>query len=177
MSNCCSLLEMRDKAPAVMACPASGTGAKQVDSLTVESLVRHLPFALPHSQYYFCDAPACDVVYFSNDPKAPVFGRQNLLVPVGAKESDDSVPVCYCFGIARRQIREEIQSAGRSTVPQRIKAEVQAGRCACKVKNPSGKCCLGEIIRAVRDATMERESFAALQQIFLADSACSNSLR
>lgn len=51
MSNCCSLPERQDKAPAVMACSVSGTRAKQVDSLTVKSLVRHLPFALPRTQY------------------------------------------------------------------------------------------------------------------------------
>lgn len=150
MSKCCTVGEAEGKAPAVMACPASGARAKQVDSLTVKSLVRHLPFAMRRAQYYFCGAPGCDVVYFSNDPKAPVFRRQDLLVRVGVKETDDSVPVCYCFGVTRQRIREEIQRTGHSTAPERIKAEVQAGNCACEVKNPSGKCCLGDITRAVR---------------------------
>lgn len=153
MSNCCSLPETRGTAPTVAACPVSGTRAKQVDLLTVKSLVRHLPFAMPRAQYYFCNSPGCDVVYFSNDPEAPIFRSEDLLVRVGAKERADSIPVCYCFGVTRQQIWEEIQRAGHSTAPERIRAEVQAGNCACEVKNPSGKCCLGDIIGVVREST------------------------
>jgi hypothetical protein len=28
---------------------------------------------------------------------------------------------------------------------------VKAGNCACEVKNPSGKCCLGDVMRAAKD--------------------------
>ncbi len=45
----------------------------------------------------------------------------------------------------------EIRSTGKSTVAERITAEVKAGNCACEVKNPSGKCCLGDVTRAVRN--------------------------
>ena len=40
---------------------------------------------------------------------------------------------------------------GRSTIAERIAAEVKAGNCACEVKNPSGKCCLGDVTRTVQD--------------------------
>jgi hypothetical protein len=36
-------------------------------------------------------------------------------------------------------------------VAERIKAEVDAGHCACEVKNLSGKCCLGDVTRAAKD--------------------------
>jgi len=39
---------------------------------------------------------------------------------------------------------------GESTLAKRIKVEVEAGHCACAVKNPSGKCCLGEVTQAAR---------------------------
>jgi mercuric ion transport protein len=39
-----------------------------------------------------------------------------------------------------------------SSRPMGITAEVKAGNCACEVKNPSGKCCLGEIARAAQGA-------------------------
>src|SRR5438034_6449262 len=86
----------------------------------------------------------CDVVYFPSNPEAPAFSRNDLLVRVGAKESDEEASVCYCFGVSRRHIREEVEAAGGSSVAEKIKAEIQAGRCACEVKNPSGKCCLGD---------------------------------
>jgi hypothetical protein len=33
--------------------------------------------------------------------------------------------------------------------------EVKAGNCACEMKNPSGKCCLGDVTRTVRDGLNE----------------------
>ncbi len=156
MSECCAV-----KAPAipaeVMSCPECRSGSKQVDTLTVKSLVRQLPFGMMPAQYYFCQAPACDVVYFPSNPQAPTFRRSDLLVRVRLKEKDDPVPVCYCFGVARRHIADEVQRTGKSTVAERIKAEVKAGNCACEVKNPSGKCCLGDVIRAAQDALRTAE--------------------
>jgi hypothetical protein len=73
------------------------------------------------------------------------------LVRVGAKEEADPIPVCYCFGFSRKDMENEIVSTGRSTVAERISEEVRQGNCACEVKNPSGKCCLGNVTRIVRD--------------------------
>jgi Zinc binding domain/BFD-like [2Fe-2S] binding domain len=134
-----------------MACPANGARSKQVDMLTVRSLVRQLPLRMPVTQYYFCEAPDCDVVYFSVDPQAPIFRRADLLVRVGVKEESDPIPVCYCFGFTRKDIENEIAATGRSTMADRITAEVKAGNCACEVKNPSGKCCLGNVARVSQE--------------------------
>jgi len=135
----------------MVACPANGARSKQVGLQTVRSLVRKLPFGMSKTQFYFCDSPECDIVYFASESQAPVFRRADLAVRVGAKETTDPIPVCYCYGITRKDIRDETVRTGRSTVPQRIAAEVKAGNCACDVKNPSGKCCLGEVIRAVEE--------------------------
>ncbi len=134
-----------------MACPANGGRSKRVDTLTVKSLVRKLPLGMPDTQYYFCDASDCEVVYFALDAEAPRFRRADLVVRVGAKKTADPIPICYCFGFTRKDIENEIAETGRSTVADRIKTEVNAGRCACEVKNPSGKCCLGEVTRTAKD--------------------------
>jgi hypothetical protein len=105
-----------------------------VDILTVKSLVRKLPMGMPDTQYYFCDTSDCEVVYFALDAEAPRFRREDLMV----------------------DIWEEIRGTGISTVAERIAAEVEAGRCACEVKNPSGKCCLGEVTRAARDGLNQK---------------------
>jgi hypothetical protein len=152
MSDCCSVSEKAGAAPEVMNCPANGTRSKQVDILTVKSLVRQIPLGMPNTQYYFCEAPECDAVYFPLHKEAPLFRRTDLFVRVGAKETEDPIPVCYCFGFTRRDIENEVAETGRSTVVDRIKTEVKRGSCACEVKNPSGKCCLGDITRAAQDA-------------------------
>jgi hypothetical protein len=156
MSDCCSVNAKTGTAPAVMACPVNGTRSKQVDLLTVKSLVRQLPLGMPSTQYYFCEDPGCDAVYFPLDTQAPLFRRGDLLVRVGAKETKDTIPMCYCFGFTRQDIWDEIRSTGKSTVAERIAAEVEAGHCACEVKNPSGKCCLGDVTRTAKDRLSQR---------------------
>lgn len=151
MSDCCSVDAKSGTAPVVMNCPVNGARSKQVDMLTVKSLVRQLPLGMPKTQYYFCEAPGCDAVYFPLDTQAPLFRRGDLMVRVGAKEMTDPVPVCYCFGFTRKDIHDEIVKTGHSTVAERITAEVRAGNCACEVKNPSGNCCLGDVTRAAED--------------------------
>jgi len=150
MSDCCSVKNKPGVAPAVMPCPINGRRSKRVDTLTVKSLVRKLPFGIPDTQYYFCDSPDCEVVYFGFHKEAPRFRREDLTVRVGAKETDDPVPVCYCFGVTRTEIWDEIRNTGKSTAAERIAAEVVAGRCTCEVRNPSGKCCLGDIARTIK---------------------------
>ncbi len=159
MSECCSVKATAIPA-AVMSCPECGSRSKRVDAITVKSLVRHLPFGMLPAQYYFCEARACDVVYFPSNPDAPTFRQGDLLVRVGLKEKHDPIPLCYCFGVARSDIAEEVRQTGKSTVAEQIKAEVKAGNCACEVKNPSGKCCLGNITRAVQDALRTIQLFA-----------------
>jgi len=160
MSDCCSADAKIGRMPVVLPCPVNGTRSKQVDMLTVKSLVRTLPLEMPNTQYYFCDASDCDVVYFASESDAPIFRREDLLVRVGAKETADPIPVCYCFGFTRTEIQREVVETGRSTILDRIKTEVKAGNCSCEVKNPSGKCCLGELTRIVKDRLNEKEGLS-----------------
>ncbi len=158
--DCCSVGE-RSEAPATMACPANGAQSKQVDMLTVRSLVRHLPLGMPKAQYYFCEITDCDVVYFASQPEAPIFKRADLLVRVGVKETEDPDPVCYCFGFTRKDIEEEVARTGRSAIAQKIMAEVKTGNCACEVKNPSGKCCLGNVTRVAQECNRSEKKARA----------------
>jgi len=160
MSDCCSV-KGNSKLPAVAACPVNGARSKRVDLLTVKSLVRRLPLGMPNTQYYFCEAQDCDAVYFALNSQAPIFRREDLMMRVGVKETADPIPVCYCFGFTRKDIEDEIAETGRSTVAERISAEVRAGNCACEVKNPSGKCCLGSVTRVAQDRLRNRPVAAA----------------
>ncbi len=160
MSDCCSADAKIGTMPVVLPCPVNGTRSKQVEMLTVKSLVRTLPLEMPNTQYYFCDASDCDVVYFASESDAPIFRREDLLVRVGAKETADPIPVCYCFEFTRTEIQREVVETGRSTILDRIKTEVKAGNCSCEVKNPSGKCCLGELRRIVKDRLNGKEGLS-----------------
>lgn len=86
MTECCSVKS--PNWPAVMTCPVTGRRSKQVDLVTLRSLVRRLPLGMPSTAYYFCDDPAREVVYFPANPQAPLFRRADLWVRVGVKEKD-----------------------------------------------------------------------------------------
>lgn len=148
MADCCGVQDAG--APAALECPVNGARGKQVPPETLRSLLKQLPFEWPATAYYFCASPDCDVVYFPFDSAAPIFHTADVGPAIGAKlPGQDDALLCYCFGITRGQIRRDIAENHSPVIPQRIRAEVAAGRCACELRNPSGRCCLGDIAREV----------------------------
>jgi len=111
---------------------------------------------LKNAEYFFCVTATCPVVYFSGEAES-LFDKGEVKVRVGLKETEDPVPVCYCFGITERMIRQQIAATGRTTIPQYIREQVRAGRCACEIKNPSGRCCLGAVMKIVCKALKANE--------------------
>lgn len=148
-------------------CRLCGRKGKPVARRTMEHLLVESAVArLTDHPHFFCATPTCPVVYFSNEADA-YFYKSDVRVRVGVKETEDPVPICYCFGITEKMVRDEIASTGRTTIPDYIKAQVRAGRCACEIMNPSGRCCLGVVtevvLRALKrsDSTRTREEAAA----------------
>jgi hypothetical protein len=157
MSDCCSSEKDGICSTSVTQsglCPVCGKKGKSVATLTVKNLVRRHTRVASSLSYSFCRTPDCDVVYFSGDT---MFRKPDLKVRVGIKETEDPIPLCYCFDYSRADIRHDIEKLGSTKIPDEIEAEIQAGFCACAVKNPSGTCCLGDITRSFHAAkTAER---------------------
>jgi len=104
----------------------------------------------------FCATRDCAVLYYGAGGR--IVEKDAASVRVGAKETEDPLPLCYCFGFSEADVRRQVEERGESNIPARIAAEVRAGRCACEVKNPSGRCCLGEVNAAVREAMAAQPS-------------------
>jgi hypothetical protein len=129
-------------------CPRCGEAGAAIDRITLKALLTPdaLRRGIPAHPRYCASAP-CPIVYFDAVGEIS-FTEAELVVQVYAKHPDDpDVPVCYCFGV----------NAGLLTDARRARAaremvayEVQAGHCACEVKNPKGACCLGDFVRAER---------------------------
>ncbi len=150
--DCCSTGPDSCALPAARtreSCSGCGHKGKSVTTLTVKSLVRDHTRVSGQERFWLCRDPHCDVVYFG---AGRVFRKPAVKVRIGLKEREDPVPLCYCFDYTRADVWREIEEHGRTEIPARIKAEVQAGFCACEVKNPAGTCCLGEITRAIQEA-------------------------
>jgi|DewCreStandDraft_1066081.scaffolds.fasta_scaffold01066_20 hypothetical protein len=133
-------------------CVRCGERGLPVPRKTLEHLLKpERRTALRDAPYYFCQTPGCHVVYFSDDPLHS-FDKEDLTVRVGIKEADDPIPICYCFNFTERAILEDVERNGKSRIFEEIAANVKAGLCACEVKNPSGRCCLGNVQRTIRKA-------------------------
>lgn len=161
--NCCQNQLQCDTAENtdLKSCSACGEKGKPVDRITVEHILNEsLVREIQDTQYYFCRTSECDVVYFSNQT-GQRFSKSDVRIRVGLKEKADPVSLCYCFGHTKASVREEIARTGRSAVAERIAAEIQAGRCECEIKNPSGSCCLGEVRQAVKALLKESLALAS----------------
>ncbi len=146
MSECCVIPHTGD----VPTCPMTGQPVRPIGRKTVESLIKpEVRAALTSQPYHFCDAPDCDTVYVSTLGDH-LISKDMLSVRVGIKETDDPIPLCYCFGYDRAEVRDDIRLKGDTDIRRIITQRVKAGECRCEETNPSGGCCLGDIAKAIK---------------------------
>ncbi len=128
-----------------LACPRNGHVGRAVARLTLGALLRSEARRQlqPEAQYWFCPAPDCDVVYYTDDG---TFAERDLNVPVWQKRPAPDTPICYCFGWTLAHIRV---APDKQAVLNQIAAEVKAGNCYCEVTNPQGACCLANVRDAI----------------------------
>lgn len=155
--NCCEAPVSTEHAQgtALAICAACDRKAKKVRRVTVEDLIKdqHRD-EVREAQYYYCETPSCEVVYFSNETEQ-YFAKRDVRVRVGVKENEDPIPICYCFDFTQQMVRDELLATGATNIPEVIARETNAGRCDCEVKNPSGRCCLGEVNKSVKRVQAE----------------------
>lgn len=155
--ECCLITDVSE-APATANCPVSGTSSRKVQRRTVESLLKKdVQWHLEPVQYYYCPDEVCPIVYFSNQPVRH-FSIGELAVRAFDKDAGSDVPVCYCFDWTRQKIKDEIEETGKSTAAMEIAKNVKAAFCACDVKNPKGRCCLGDVNRVVKQFASTKAS-------------------
>lgn len=144
------MTEQHSGSPA--ACPHCGSDGTRVGRVTLKNLLRpESQDAIDGEPFYVCSAPGCDTVYFRpNDGR--VFGRSDLTVRFGLKETEPPRTVCYCFDHTIEEIEGEIARSGRSTAIDRIKASMKRQGCRCEQTNPLGRCCLNSVQAAVSAA-------------------------
>lgn len=140
----------------MQSCPACGCRGQSVERSTVAALVAG---SVPARQaFWLCRERDCGIAYFG-DAGARVPVSDLRFLPAFKSESPEAF-VCYCFLHPRSEIESELRHDGISTLVDRIAVKVKAGECACEVRNPSGRCCLGEVraetVRLMRDALLAR---------------------
>ena len=137
-------------------CPVSRARGVAVELQTIKALLRETALTrFEPGAYSFCADSTCPVVYFSES--GPTFATTDLRVSVWQKVLSGERTFCYCFGETEAAIRAEIARDGSSRAAERVRAHIQAGRCACEIRNPRGRCCLGELMAAVTRLAASRE--------------------
>ena len=128
--------------PAPGVCATCGQAGKRVEGQTVKALLAVSLRAVQTVEYRFCRTATCPAVYFTVDG-TQTFTIDQVRERVYQKEPEAAgVRVCYCF----RHTVGEIQTApDPATIVADITAGIQAGQCACDLRNPQGSCCLGNV--------------------------------
>jgi hypothetical protein len=157
-TNCCSVpqagaatCELGDRPVlSVDTCPSCRQKGKAVEGQTVKAMLSISLTHITHEPYLFCRTPDCPVVYFSADGTQS-FTKDQVRERIYQKEPDaDDVFVCFCFRHTPGSIRAEVEATGHSSVIDAINAGIQAGQCACDIRNPQGSCCLGNVRAIVK---------------------------
>jgi hypothetical protein len=134
---------------ATIACPACGTTGSPVAELTMKALLTEAALQrFELGAYRFCPDVSCDVVYFHAANRT--FTSADCRVPVWQKEPLGRRMICYCFGENEADVRAEFEQTGGSKAVDRVRAHIEARRCACEVRNPKGTCCLGDVTQMVK---------------------------
>jgi hypothetical protein len=129
-------------------CPKCEQAGAGVDRITLKALLTPdgLRRGVPKHPHY-CATRDCPVVYFDREDDV-TFTEAVLTARVYAKHPDDAtVPACYCFAVS---VGAMSNAARSRELREMVAREVQAGHCACEVKNPKGACCLGDLVRIAR---------------------------
>lgn len=138
-----------DETPAeATPCPGCGGAGRVIETRTLRALL-DLRWAVeaPDGPWRFCDTPGCSLVYFGPEGS---YRKEQLRVRVGLKEAEAPRPLCYCFGHSLESLRAQWRATGRLDAVAEIRAAVKEGRCHCDVENPSGACCLADVLKAAQ---------------------------
>jgi hypothetical protein len=130
-------------------CPLSGATGRHVPWRTVAALTAVPPAV--EQEFWLCPDPECDVVYFGAEGRLVMLSE--LRVRPGMKNGGELL--CYCLQFRKQDLQAEDPTAP-ARIPQQIEALVKAGECSCEVRNPSGRCCLGEVRKFVRGLAAAR---------------------
>jgi len=142
-------------------CPTCGTSGRAVKPITLQSLLKpDLRQTVSVGPYRFCANPACETVYFP-EGEGESFGKSDLTVRVGLKETEPPRTVCYCFGHTVEEIEHDVAETGSSPVPDSIAEKCRAGLDRCEETNPKGSCCLGDVLRIIKEAQRNSEGSAS----------------
>jgi len=140
MSSCCSTDLDADPGP----CPQCGEAGPVIGHQPVQP---HRP-NVKEGSWQHCATLDCPVIYYL---EADIVTADQVRTQVAHKALDKPTPICFCFSHTTDDLAADLAANdGVSTIKAAIKVAVAEGFCACEHLNPSQKCCLADIHRALK---------------------------
>jgi Zinc binding domain len=131
------------------ACPECGKIGKPIQAQTVKALLSVSLRQVQAVKYLFCRTQTCPVVYFSADSEQTL-RAEHVRERVYQKEPEaEGVLICYCFRHTVGDLRAA-SSKVRIAMLDDINTGINAGQCACDLRNPQGSCCLGNVRNVIK---------------------------
>jgi bacterioferritin-associated ferredoxin len=97
------------------------------------------------ARWNICINPVCECSYFSGKD---IYGISDLRKPLFFKDNSDDVPICYCSGLTRGEIRDAVKN-GCKTIKDIQKYTKKSTTGHCETRNPLGKCCRYVFLRTI----------------------------
>lgn len=158
--QCCSVPEAGSSTcelavvAASRACPTNGKIGKLINTLTLKAMLAKPLTELRPVEYRFCPDADCPTVYYSVDG-LQTFVESDLRERVYQKHPQErDIYVCYCFQHTVGDIVAD--TLGGEQVVTEINQAIKHKQCACDIRNPQGRCCLGNINSIVRRAQQDK---------------------
>ena len=131
-------------------CPVCKNKAKEVSAITVKSLVKseYLKELSSVKDFFYCQTSDCEVIYFKLNE---IIKQEHLIKEVGLKEWANPKTVCYCFNWTKEKISDEVNKLGKTNAIGDISEKMNSIGCDCEHKNPSGKCCLKDVKKIIKE--------------------------
>ena len=131
-------------------CPVCKNKAKEVSAITIKFLVKdeYLKELSSVKDFFYCQTSDCEVIYFKLNE---IIKQEHLIKEVGLKEWANPKTVCYCFNWTKEKISDEVNKLGKTNAIGDISEKMNSIGCDCEHKNPSGKCCLKDVQKVIKE--------------------------
>ncbi len=110
-----------------------------VERITVANHTKESCWPLGEEQYFHCDNPDCEVVYYT-ESGSRILKRGDVKTRVTFKEKTSPRPLCYCKQVTEEDVIRAIEN-GATTFDEVRRATGIGGGGQCKITNPAGRCC------------------------------------
>lgn len=146
---CCGGEDVYDKES--KRCPLCSKKGASVKLETVKSIIKKNKKVSMKENFYLCENPDCDAVYFSD---RSVFYKKDLKIDIDFKKDAETKYACYCNKLTYDEVKKIVKKYKKTDWAFVVKmAKGKINKCDCLHKNPYGSCCTSNSFKKAVEET------------------------